>query len=83
MEDEELMNLILEKLYQERYDEPIKSIRNTLNELDLYFRKNQLNRVMADIKNNNFAKVSKYDDDFEAQISPEGTVYCEDVLMLK
>lgn len=83
MEDEELMNLVLEKLYQERYTRGINSIRDALSETDVYFRKNQLNRVMADIKNNGFALVSKVEDDFEAQISAEGIVYCEDILMLR
>lgn len=83
MEDEELMNLVLEKLYQQRYSGGILSIRMALNEMDVYFRKNQLNRVIADIKSNGFAIVSQLEDDFQAEISPEGIVYCEEVLMFK
>ncbi|MBI3142331.1 MAG: hypothetical protein HYZ16_05850 [Bacteroidetes bacterium] len=84
MEDEELLNLILEKLYYERYSNGIHSIRQALGDEDsLQLRKNQLVRVMADLKNNGFVLFSQMEDDFEAQITPEGIVYCEDVLMLR
>lgn len=81
MEDEELLNSILQMLY--KYSSGVTSVRATMNEGEIFFRKNQLNRVMADIKNNDFALVSKSDDDYQAQISPEGVVYCEEVLMMR
>ncbi len=83
MEDEELLNLLLEKLYQERFNKGVLSIRNTLAEMDIFLRKNQLNRVMADLKSNGFALISKIEDDFQADITPEGVLYCEDVLMIR
>lgn len=83
MEDEELMNLILEKLYSNRLSNGIQSIRTVLNGDEVYFRKNQLNRVMSDIKNNGFAILSVMDDDYQAELSPEGVVYCEEVLMIR
>lgn len=83
MEDEELMNLILQILYSNRLSNGILSIRQALNSDEVYFRKNQLNRVMSDIKNNGFALLSAMDDDFQAQLSPEGLVYCEETLMFR
>lgn len=81
MEDEELLDSILEMLY--KYSGGVSSVRATLNQDGKFFRKNQLNRVMGDIKNNGFALVSRNDDDYQAQISPEGVVYCEETLMLR
>lgn len=83
MEDEEIMNVLLEKLYQERFNSGIPSVRSTLAEMEIFLRNNQLNRIMADIKSNGFALVSKYEDDYQAQITPEGSMYCEDILMIK
>ncbi|MGB0430568.1 MAG: hypothetical protein ACPGLV_08855 [Bacteroidia bacterium] len=83
MEDEELMNLVLEKLYHKRFDKGLLSVRNALAEMDIYLRNNQMNRIMADIKSNGFALVSKIDDDYQAAISPEGSLYCEENLMIK
>lgn len=78
-----MMNLILEKLYSNRLSNGIQSIRTALNGDEVYFRKNQLNRVMSDIKNNGFAILSVMDDDYQAELSPEGVVYCEEVLMIR
>lgn len=83
MEDEEIMNVLLEKLYHERFTTGIASVRNVLAQMEIFLRNNQLNRVMADLKSNGFALISKDEDDFQAQITPEGTMYCEDILMIK
>ena len=76
-----MLNLILERLYRD--SQGVLSVRNALNQEGHYFRKNQLNRVMSDIKNNGFALISKSDDDYQAQISPEGLLYCEETLMIR
>ncbi|MFY0673043.1 MAG: hypothetical protein JXQ87_06545 [Bacteroidia bacterium] len=83
MEDEEIMNVLLEKLYQERFNSGISSVRNALAEMEIFLRNNQLNRIMADVKSNGFAMISKEEDDYQAQITPEGTMYCEDILMIR
>lgn len=76
-----MLNSILERLY--KFSGGVSSVRNTLNEDGIFFRKNQLNRVMGDIRNNGFALVSRAEDDYQAQISPEGVMYCEETLMLR
>lgn len=83
MEDEEMLNMILTRLYELRDEGGLDSVRSFLNGEDRYFRKNQLNRVMAELKSNGFALVSPNEDDFESQISPEGVLYCEETLMLR
>lgn len=82
MEDEEFLNFILEKLYEIRFENKGQSLLALLNQHEIYFRKNQLNRVMADIKSNDFAIISRFEDDYHVQLAPEGIVYCEEVLML-
>lgn len=83
MEDEELLNLILEKLYPLRFEESVDSLVDILQENNLFARKNQLRRVVADLANNGFVIASSRDDDFEIALTPEGIVYCEEVLMLR
>ena len=83
MEDEEVINLVLEKLYKQRYLGGLQGVLKSLNDNEIFIRNNQLNRVMAEIKSNDFAIISKSEDDYQAEISPEGIVYCEDVLMIK
>ena len=83
MEDEELLNILLKKLYNCSDAEGLKSIRNALADTDVYLRKNQLFRIMSELKNNGFALISKREDDYEAVLTAEGTVYCEEVLMLR
>lgn len=84
MEDEALLNFILERLYEKRFQETPLYIRRILQEAEIHSRKNQLRRVMADLVNNGFVIMSPLDeDDYEAALTPEGVLYCEEVLMLR
>ncbi|MCB0738676.1 MAG: hypothetical protein KDC92_14265, partial [Bacteroidetes bacterium] len=70
MEDEELLNMILETLYYLRFEKSVDSLVSILQENDLFARKNQLRRVVADLTNNGFVIASSRDDDFEIALTP-------------
>lgn len=75
--------MILEMLYGARFEENAKLVGHSLRESDVFTRKNQLRRVIGDLVNNGFIVASSMDDDYEAALTPEGVLYCEDVLMIR